>query len=667
MCSDTNQQRIARIAAIIVVTFVVLATIGAGLTPAILNPDLDADQGDEKTALTNTVQEEDDEFPPSTDDVTDPVVDYDKIDLNVTLTNNRSDNDSLDYRLVVLGAIQSTNDTASGTVSCEDQTCVVNGTLDADDRAAYRLSGAIVSVSPDDDLIGEFNNGSLEGNALEGLGIGAVYSTGDDSDNDGDDDGDTSVTVDVDSSASAAASAVANATVGDDGNGDNGGPSEDPNGTDNESPTVESINYVNCSTIRIEGNGTVDRIDYNTVGYDEGGLDYRRLGESDVELPYELQREELVIQNVEVSHDGEELAQQENPDNEACVEELRQRNNESYVEDITFDGCSAAEIEGQGDGFSYTVTTEYYTEDGIATDSRTEENVTLPESIWIAVAYPDSSASTRIISEIAVTNSAGDVVAEASPPDYDACRERLGEEPPPRDYNCDDFDTWEEANEVYENSSGEYGLDGDGDGIPCEDLPGAPDDGNGDNGEDEDYNCEDFETWEEANEVYEDSPGEHGLDGDGDGVPCETLPGAPDDSEDDTTAESDDEDSEDESSSTNGEEDGESTDEDSDGTDDATDDGDEDTETGDSTDEGEGDGENGDGTDENDANGTDEDDEGSSEEDDEASEDDGDNGESNTDDESSEENGDSEEGNGEETDETMTDDSQSVLVSAGGS
>jgi len=587
-----------------------------------------------------------------------------------------------------------------------------------------------------------------------------VYSAEDDS---GDaDDGETSITVNVDASASAAASAVANATVGDeDGNGDNGGPGEDPNGTDNESPSVESINYVNCSTVRIEGNGTVDqidyntvaiidnegldyrnpfdrqiqlpfeknwgdrviqnvevshndselaqkenpdndacvdeleeqinesatvesinyvncstveiegngtvdRIDYNTVGYHEGGLDYRRLGESDVELPYELQREELVIQNVEVSHDGEELAQQENPDNEACVEELRQRNNESYVEDITFDGCSAAEIEGQGDGFSYTVTTEYATPDGVATDSRTEENVTLPESVEIVVAESASSISATIISEIVVTNSAGEVVAEASPPNYDACREQFVEEPSPSiDYNCDDFDTWEEANKVYEESPGEHGLDGNGDGIPCEDLPGAPDDENGDNGEDEDYNCEDFDTWEEANEVYEESPGEHGLDGDGNGVPCETLPGAPDDGEDDTTAASDDEDSEDDSSSTNGEGDGESTDEESDGTDDAT--GDQDTETGDSPDESEEDGGNGDGTDESDASGTDEDDGESSEGDDETSEDGEDNGESNADDESSAENGDSEDGSGEETDETVTDDNQSVLVSVGGS
>jgi len=62
MCSDTKQ-RTARVAAITVVTFVILATIGAGLTPAILNSDSDADQAVESTAQANTVQDEDEGFP----------------------------------------------------------------------------------------------------------------------------------------------------------------------------------------------------------------------------------------------------------------------------------------------------------------------------------------------------------------------------------------------------------------------------------------------------------------------------------------------------------------------------------------------------------------------------------------------------------------------------
>jgi len=43
-------------------------------------------------------------------------------------------------------------------------------------------------------------------------------------------------------------------------------------------------------------------------------------------------------------------------------------------------------------------------------------------------------------------------------------------------YNCDDFATWQDANAAFQaNQPGDPNeLDTDGDGIPCEDLPGAP-------------------------------------------------------------------------------------------------------------------------------------------------------------------------------------------------
>lgn len=39
-----------------------------------------------------------------------------------------------------------------------------------------------------------------------------------------------------------------------------------------------------------------------------------------------------------------------------------------------------------------------------------------------------------------------------------------------------------------------------------------------------DYNCEDFSSQAAAQEVHEESGGAHGLDGDGDGAACESLP-----------------------------------------------------------------------------------------------------------------------------------------------
>ena len=47
------------------------------------------------------------------------------------------------------------------------------------------------------------------------------------------------------------------------------------------------------------------------------------------------------------------------------------------------------------------------------------------------------------------------------------------------DRNCGDFDTWQEAQVFFYASGGgtgedSHGLDSDGDGLACESLPGAP-------------------------------------------------------------------------------------------------------------------------------------------------------------------------------------------------
>lgn len=110
------------------------------------------------------------------------------------------------------------------------------------------------------------------------------------------------------------------------------------------------------------------------------------------------------------------------------------------------------------------------------------------------------------------------------------------------DYDCPDFETQQDAQAVYDDDpSDPHGLDADGDGVACETLPdgsgasGGDDDGSGgDSGTDTDagdssgtvdYNCSDFETQEEAQAVLDDDPSDpHGLDRDGDGVACESLP-----------------------------------------------------------------------------------------------------------------------------------------------
>ncbi|WP_415381650.1 excalibur calcium-binding domain-containing protein [Halosimplex sp. TS25] len=62
--------------------------------------------------------------------------------------------------------------------------------------------------------------------------------------------------------------------------------------------------------------------------------------------------------------------------------------------------------------------------------------------------------------------------------------------------------------------------------APPEPTPAAnsPESSGGSSGYSGDYDCDDFSSQRAAQEVHEESNGAHGLDGDGDGVACETLP-----------------------------------------------------------------------------------------------------------------------------------------------
>ena len=120
-----------------------------------------------------------------------------------------------------------------------------------------------------------------------------------------------------------------------------------------------------------------------------------------------------------------------------------------------------------------------------------------------------------------------------------------------QDRNCGDFATWQEAQDFFTSEGGPsldpHRLDSDGNGVACASLPGAPQ-GDSDPGrqdpqptpiatpqpaEDEfqDRNCSDFTTWQEAQDFFSSEGGPsqdpHRLDGDGNGVACESLPGAP--------------------------------------------------------------------------------------------------------------------------------------------
>jgi micrococcal nuclease len=94
--------------------------------------------------------------------------------------------------------------------------------------------------------------------------------------------------------------------------------------------------------------------------------------------------------------------------------------------------------------------------------------------------------------------------------------------------DCAGFETHEEAQRVLEQDPSDPNyLDGDDDGVACEDLPKSqPDDQppSAGSGRDSNLDCASFATHEQAQRVYEqDLSDPHYLDGDDDGVACEEL------------------------------------------------------------------------------------------------------------------------------------------------
>lgn len=117
------------------------------------------------------------------------------------------------------------------------------------------------------------------------------------------------------------------------------------------------------------------------------------------------------------------------------------------------------------------------------------------------------------------------------------------------DRSCADFASWWEAQNFYYAAGGPgsdpHRLDGNGDGVACQSLMNMPVevpesvqlDPETTPAEDVsgfvDRDCRDFDTWQEAQEFFisEGGPGgdPHGLDRDGNGVACQSLPGVTED------------------------------------------------------------------------------------------------------------------------------------------
>jgi len=142
-------------------------------------------------------------------------------------------------------------------------------------------------------------------------------------------------------------------------------------------------------------------------------------------------------------------------------------------------------------------------------------------------------------SSVAALGGCGSASSDSAPVEnspsysYDAPSDNTSGGPSPDDgidYDCSDFATQADAQDYYDaDPSDPSDLDGDYDGVVCESLDsgGSVDDGGSvriqspDDGMD--YDCADFATQAEAQDFYDQDPSDpSGLDGDYDGIACES-------------------------------------------------------------------------------------------------------------------------------------------------
>ena len=216
------------------------------------------------------------------------------------------------------------------------------------------------------------------------------------------------------------------------------------------------------------------------------------------------------------------------------------------------DGIACESLPGSPTQASPTPKPDRPTRTPVPTATATEIPTPVPTATATEIPTPVPTATATEIPTPVPTATATEIptpvptaTATATPTPAPTATPTATEEP---DRNCSDFDTWRKAQDFFLSAGGPesdpHGLDGDNDGIACEGLPGAPKPAATPTEvptptqtatppveEDDDRNCSDFDTWREAQDFFLAAGGPdsdpHGLDGNGDGIACESLPGAP--------------------------------------------------------------------------------------------------------------------------------------------
>lgn len=502
-------------------------------------------------ALVGVHLQPDDGPVPEDVDEDDRVIEYDRGTYQLTLA---SDNNSrIDYELVILGAAEASNDTDESTVDCAEEMCVLNGQVGDDERAEYNVSGTLLSVSPRDNLH-VYIDGAFEGDAATGVGWGQNNDTKgnliDDNDSDennegGSDSNDDSDSDDGDSDTRNGNGGSEDYTCddfdtwedaqevyeGSDGayglDGDDDGTACEglPGASDGDNPPPAeafSFKYENCHTVTIDlDNGYDDAGDWeigeiNTTFYTNGGLDTLSIAPPE-ELPTTIDANEQVdgaVTDVKINNatlaindsDNRQTVDESNPNDEECSELIDEQWEEyQNGSDLITDPGAVADALAVA---AIVVGTDEPADEHIVLENTADNLIDLSdwevrdrddggmvaagtinpfefpteftlgpgESVTIWTGDGDADRNNLYWGyDLHIWNANGDTINVESPNGEALFEHTYDGDDGDEDYTCDDFDTWEDAQEVYEESGGEYGLDDNGDGIACEGLSGAPD------------------------------------------------------------------------------------------------------------------------------------------------------------------------------------------------
>jgi len=274
-------------------------------------------------------------------------VDTDRVNVSVRLEpTDEMETEELQYELVVVGEIAAANDAANGTVDCSGELCVVSGTLPADaageELPRYELAGVVTSASPASGYTANVT-GTLEGDAIEGLGLGAYNVTA------------PNATGATNDSVAAAAeplqtdggTADSAATDGSESESSDNGAAESDDGTaENDESDAESpsVTFDGCSTATVEGDAYA--YEAGLRYYVQSGLDTSTIDESEISTPTTIDGNELigdarttdvVVETVLVlDEDFGVVTQASNPNYEDCVDEIEQQHAdwEAQQEDV---------------------------------------------------------------------------------------------------------------------------------------------------------------------------------------------------------------------------------------------------------------------------------------------------------------------------------------------